>query len=49
VRQLLLVDAADIAAAQAMIDGDPFARDGVFERVEVTGTRLTIGGWRPAD
>jgi uncharacterized protein len=44
-----LVDVPNIAAAQAMVDGDPFARDGVFARVEVTGTRLTLGGWRPAE
>jgi uncharacterized protein YciI len=44
-----LVDAADATAAQAMADGDPFARDGVFARIEVSATRLTLGGWRPAD
>jgi uncharacterized protein YciI len=42
-----IVDAADIAAAQAMIDGDPFARDGIFDQVEISPVRLTLGGWRP--
>ena len=44
-----LVDAEDLDAARAMADGDPFARDGVFSRIEVTATRTTLGGWRPAD
>lgn len=44
-----LVEAADIEAARAMADGDPFARDGVFSRIEVAATRTTLGGWRPAD
>jgi hypothetical protein len=44
-----LVEVADSAAAQAMIDGDPFARDGIFAQIEVSATRLTLGGWRPTD
>jgi hypothetical protein len=44
-----LVEAADLAAAQAIAQGDPFARDGIFARIEVAATRLTLGGWRPAD
>ncbi len=44
-----LVDAADLAAARAIAEGDPFARDGIFERIEVAATRLTLGEWRPAD
>lgn len=44
-----VVEAADIAAAQAMIDGDPFARDGIFDQVEISPVRLTLGSCRPAD
>jgi uncharacterized protein YciI len=44
-----IVDAPDIAAAQAMIDGDPFASDGIFETVEISPVRLTLGGWKPGE
>jgi uncharacterized protein YciI len=44
-----LVEAGDLDAARAMARGDPFARDGVFAAIEVTATRLTLGGLRPAD
>ncbi len=44
-----VVEAVDLAAARAIAEGDPFARDGIFAQIEVTATRLTLGGWRPAD
>lgn len=44
-----LVEAGDGDAARAIADGDPFARDGVFAEIEVTPTRATLGGWRPAE
>jgi uncharacterized protein YciI len=44
-----LVEAPDLDAARAIAEGDPFARDGVFVRIEVSATRLTLGEWRPAD
>ena len=44
-----VVEAEDMAAAQAMIDGDPFAKEGIFDRVEISPVRLTLGSCRPAD
>ena len=44
-----LVDAADLAAAHAIAERDPFAREGIFAQIDVAATRLTLGGWRPAD
>jgi uncharacterized protein YciI len=44
-----LVEAADLDAARAIAEGDPFARDGIFAQIEVTATRLTLGGWQPTD
>jgi hypothetical protein len=32
-----------------MIDGDPFAKDGIFDQIEISPLRLTLGSWRPAD
>ena len=40
---LLIVEADDIAAAQAQADNDPFTKAGVFESVEVRPWRLAIG------
>lgn len=40
---LLIVEADDIAAAQAQADNDPFTQAGVFESVEVRPWRLAIG------
>jgi uncharacterized protein YciI len=44
-----LVEADHLAAARTIAEGDPFARDGIFAEIEVFATRLTLGGWRPAD
>ncbi len=40
---LLIVEAEDLAAAQAQADNDPFTTAGVFESVEVRAWRVAIG------
>ena len=40
---LLIVEAEDLAAAQAQADNDPFTAAGVFESVEVRPWRVAIG------
>lgn len=40
---LLIVEAEDLAGAQAQADNDPFTAAGVFESVEVRPWRLAIG------
>jgi uncharacterized protein YciI len=40
---LLIVEADNLAAAQAQADNDPFTAAGVFESVEVRPWRLAIG------
>jgi hypothetical protein len=42
---LLIVEAADLAAARAFADADPYARAGLFASVEVTAWRLVVGGF----
>ena len=36
---LLVIDAADAAAARAFADGDPFAKAGLFQSVSITRWR----------
>jgi len=43
VGSLLIVEADDLAAAQAQADNDPFTTAGVFESVEVRAWRVAIG------
>lgn len=40
---LLIVEAEDLAAAQAQADNDPYVAAGVFESVEVRPWRLAVG------
>lgn len=40
---LLILDVADLAAAQAWAAGDPYAVAGLFARVEVRGWSRVIG------
>jgi uncharacterized protein YciI len=42
---MLVVEAADLAAAQAFAAGDPFAVAGLFESSKVEPWRVTIGGF----
>jgi uncharacterized protein len=42
---MLIIEAADQAAAEALVAGDPFRREGVFERVEVRPWRAALGTW----
>jgi uncharacterized protein YciI len=40
---MIVLDAPDLAAAQAVAAADPFATGGVFERVEVRPFRVSLG------
>jgi len=40
---LLIVEVADLAAAQALSAADPYRLAGLFERVEVKAFRATLG------
>jgi uncharacterized protein YciI len=42
---LLIVEAADLAAAEAFAAGDPFAVAGLFESSNVQPWRVTVGGF----
>ncbi|HYZ26111.1 MAG TPA: YciI family protein [Geminicoccaceae bacterium] len=42
---LLIIEAADRAAAEAFAAGDPYGREGVFEEVEIRPWRAALGGW----
>lgn len=41
---LLIIEAPDLAAAQAFADNDPYAKAGLFERVDLMAYRITLGG-----
>ena len=40
---LLIIEAADLAAAEAFAEGDPYHAAGLYERREVRPWRLTAG------
>jgi uncharacterized protein len=40
---LIVLEVADLAAAQAFADGDPYGQAGLFERVEIRPWRATFG------
>jgi uncharacterized protein YciI len=40
---MLIIEAADQAAAEAFAADDPFSREGVFERVEIRPWRAALG------
>ena len=40
---LLIVDVADLAAAQAFSAADPYTKAGLWSQVEITAFRVTIG------
>ena len=42
---LLIIEAADRAAAEAFAAGDPYGREGVFEKVEIRPWRAALGDW----
>jgi uncharacterized protein len=42
---LLIIEAADRAAAEAFAAGDPYGREGVFEKVEIRPWRAALGAW----
>jgi uncharacterized protein YciI len=39
---LVVIEAEDLAAAQAFAAGDPYAKAGLFERVEIRGLRAIL-------
>lgn len=41
---LVILDVADRAAAQAWADGDPYARAGLFDSVQIVAWKRVIGG-----
>ncbi|MDB5431872.1 MAG: YCII-related protein [Caulobacter sp.] len=41
---MLVIDAADLAAARAFADADPYARAGLFSAVTVSAFRIVFGG-----
>ncbi len=45
VGSMLIIEADDQSAADAFVAGDPFQREGVFERVEVRPWRPALGSW----
>lgn len=45
VGSLLIIEADDRAAAEAFAEGDPYRREGVFERVEIRPWRAALGAW----
>ena len=42
---MLVVEAADIATAQAFAAADPYARAGLFASVEIRPWRLAVGAF----
>lgn len=42
---LIIVDMADIEAARAFSANDPYKKAGLFERVEITVFKPTLGGF----
>jgi uncharacterized protein YciI len=40
---MLVIEAEDLAAAQAFAAADPYAKAGLFERVDVRAFRVTLG------
>jgi uncharacterized protein YciI len=43
----LVVEAADAAAAQAIVEGDPFHAAGVWDSVIVREFKPVVGAWAP--
>lgn len=42
---LLIIEAADRAAAEAFAAGDPYGKEGVFEKVQIRPWRAALGDW----
>ena len=42
---LLIIEAADRAAAETFAAGDPYRKEGVFEKVEIRPWRAALGDW----
>ena len=42
---LLIIEADDRKAIEALVAADPFAKAGVFERVDIRPWRASVGSW----
>ena len=42
---LLIIEAEDQGAIETLVKGDPFAKAGVFERIDIRPWRATLGSW----
>jgi uncharacterized protein YciI len=42
---MLVIEAKDRSSIQALVDADPFAKAGVFERVDIRPWRASVGAW----
>ena len=42
---ILVIEAEDLAAAQAFAKGDPYALAGLFAKVEIRPFNRTVGSW----
>lgn len=42
---LLIIEGADRAAIEALLDQDPYSKAGVFERVDIRPWRPALGSW----
>jgi uncharacterized protein YciI len=41
---VLVLEVEDRAAAEAWAEGDPYAKAGLFESVEINGFKIVVGG-----
>ncbi|RMB00563.1 YciI family protein [Eilatimonas milleporae] len=46
---MILIDAASEAAVKLFAENDPYARAGVFERVDIHPWRPVLGDWAPKE
>lgn len=42
---LLVIDAKDRASIEALVDADPFAKAGIFERIDIRPWQASMGAW----
>jgi uncharacterized protein YciI len=42
---LFVIEVADLQAAKAFSDGDPFLQRGIFGKVDIRGFTKTMGSW----
>jgi len=44
---MLIIDTPDRAAAEKFADGDPYAKAGLFARVDIKSWMPALGSWKP--